>query len=177
DRALWQGLRVLFQHLEGGDAQDQRRLHRSGALPSLIASLFLQPTFLTGEAPGLPPLEALLGAEGRGGPAARNAPGSPGAPPRASADGRHASDRRLLPPRPSLAERLGRGAEEGSRRRRGTPQEALQDLAAAAARGAPEASSLRALLHGTLAALAVERLLALLASMRRGRRARRATGS
>lgn len=43
--ALWQAVRVLFEHL-GGDPAEQRRLHRSGVLPSLVVSLFLQPALL-----------------------------------------------------------------------------------------------------------------------------------
>lgn len=48
DPAFWQGLRVLLEHLQG-DATDQRRLHRSGTVPSLVLSLFLQPSLLADE--------------------------------------------------------------------------------------------------------------------------------
>eukprot|EP00931_Biecheleriopsis_adriatica_P103479 TRINITY_DN78304_c0_g1_i1.p1 TRINITY_DN78304_c0_g1~~TRINITY_DN78304_c0_g1_i1.p1 ORF type:complete len:1016 (-),score=215.33 TRINITY_DN78304_c0_g1_i1:13-2943(-) len=40
---VWQGLRVLLEQLKGTTAE-QRRLLRSGALPSLVAALFLQPS-------------------------------------------------------------------------------------------------------------------------------------
>ena len=149
--ALWQGLRVLLEQLQG-TAADQRHLHRSGTLPSLIASLFLQPTFPEPVEAAQPQPGDVLGVPAAGS-AAYVASDAGSSPPAAS-------------PRSSCSEdedgrRPGHGADPE------TPESALQGLYMAAQRDAGQHQLVEGLLHSVLVELVIERLVVLLAGIRR----------
>ncbi|CAE7859680.1 Camk1d, partial [Symbiodinium microadriaticum] len=126
---LWQGLRVLLEQLKGS-SHEQRRLLRSGVLPSMVATLFLERS--TPEAASAAQDVALLG----------------GSSPRASS---------------------GSDGEDGNRMRSSADMRPRAALAAltAAVDGSLFGEKLRAFLGCVVGELTLERLVLLLAGIRR----------